>query len=516
MTIQQSIKADSLFDPRPHAIVIGSGFGGMAAAVRLGARGWRVTIVEAMDRIGGRACRFQQDGFTFDAGPTIVTAPFVFEELWTISGKRMADHVTLKALDPFYAIRFNDGTVFRPTSDTERMRAEIAKIEPKDVDGFDRFLVESEKNYRVGFLKMVDKPFHTAWSMAKAMPHLGLRRADRSVYQLVSRYIRNEKIRIALSFHPLFVGGSPLRTSGVMSLISYLEKEYGVHYAMGGTHAIIEGLADLVKGHGGRILTNSNVKEIIVAEGAAKGVVLENGVTMRSDIVVSNADAATTHAKLVPAVHRGKWSEKRVAKARHSMSVFLWYFGTNKRYDDVDHHMVLMGPRYQGLLKDIFDNKHLADDFSLYLHRPSASDSSVAPENCDAFYVLAPVPNLQSGDDWEALAEPYRKKIEAYLEATVLPGLSQHVVTSKVLTPLHFRDTLQSWDGAAFAFEPTLFQLAWWRPHNIHDTVRGLYSVGAGTHPGAGMPGVVSSAKILDALVPHGSTVTTSAAKVLV
>jgi phytoene desaturase len=505
MTLQQSIPVDIQGDSRPHAIVIGSGFGGMAAAVRLGARGWRVTILERMDRIGGRACRFQQDGFTFDAGPTIVTAPFVFEELWAVCGKRMADHIDLKALEPFYAIRFDDGTEFRPSSDPARMRAEIARFDPADADGFDRFLVESEKNFRVGFVKMVDRPFVTAWSMAKAMPHLGLRRADRSVYGLVSRYIRNEKIRIALSFHPLFIGGNPMRTSAVMSLISYLEKEHGVHYAMGGTHAIIEGLADLVKGQGGRILVNSGVGEVLVEKGLAKGVVLENGVIMRSDIVVSNADAATTHAKLVPQAYRGKWTEQRVAKARHSMSVFLWYFGTNRRFDAVDHHSVLLGPRYQGLLADIFDRKHLADDFSLYLHRPSANDPSVAPEGCDAFYALAPVPNLQSGDDWEALAEPYRKKVEAFLERTVLPGLSKHVVTSKVLTPLHFRDTLQSWAGAAFALEPTLFQLAWWRPHNLHDTVKGLYSVGAGTHPGAGMPGVISSAKILDQLVPHGS-----------
>jgi phytoene desaturase len=505
MTLQQPISSDIQGDERPHAIVIGSGFGGMAAAVRLGARGWRVTVLERMEGIGGRACRFRQDGFTFDAGPTIVTAPFVFEELWAICGKRMADHVTLKPLDPFYAIRFHDGTIFRPTSDPARMRAEIARIEPADADGFDRFLVESEKNFQIGFVRMVDKPFLTAWSMAKAMPQLGLRRADRSVYKLVSRYIRNEKIRIALSFHPLFIGGNPMRTSGVMSLISYLEKEHGVHYAMGGTHAIIEGLADLVRGQHGRILTGTGVSEIMLENGAAKGVLLENGVIMRSDIVVSNADSATTHARLVPQAHRGKWTAKRVAKARHSMSVFLWYFGTDKRYDAVDHHMVLMGPRYQGLLADIFDRKHLADDFSLYLHRPSASDPSVAPAGCDAFYALAPVPNLQGGDDWEALAEPYRKKVEAFLEATVLPGLSRHIVTSKVLTPLHFRDTLQSHVGAAFSFEPTLFQLAWFRPHNAHDTVRGLYCVGAGTHPGAGMPGVVSSAKILDVIVPHGS-----------
>ncbi len=507
MTLHQPIQTKTPNDPRPHAVVIGSGFGGLAGAIRLGARGYRVTIVEAMDRIGGRAARFEQDGFTFDAGPTIVTAPFVLEELWALCGKRIEDHVRLKALDPFYSIRFDDGTVFNATGDTTRMEAEIAKFDLADVDGFRRFLVESEKNFRVGFVKMVDKPFTTAWSMAKMMPHLIMRRADRSVYNLVKRYIRNEKTRIALSFHPLFVGGNPMATSGVMSLISYLEKQHGVHYAFGGTHALVLGMADLIKGQGGRILTSSSVKEILVDEdGAATGVRLDSNVTIRANIVVSNADSATTHAKLVPEKWRGKWNAARVTKARHSMSVFLWYFGTNKRFEDVSHHMILMGPRYQGLLNDIFNRKILADDFSLYLHRPSATDPSVAPDGCDAFYVLAPVPNLQSGDDWEKLSETYRLKIEKELEATVLPGLSKHIVTSKILTPLHFKDTLQSWAGAAFSLEPTLFQLGWFRPHNRHDTVKNLYCVGAGTHPGAGMPGVISSAKILDTLVPHGAT----------
>jgi phytoene desaturase len=509
MTVHAQTAALTRGDERPHAVVIGTGFGGLAAGVRLGARGYRVTMLERLERIGGRAARFEQDGFTFDAGPTIVTAPFVLEELWTLCGKRMDDHVRLLELDPAYAIRFDDGTVFRASADPARMAAEIARFNPADVANFERFLVESKKNFALGFTEMVDKPYVSFPAMAAVLPKLGLRRADRSIVNLVKKYITDERLRIAFSFHPLFIGGNPLRTSGVMSLISHLEREYGVHYAMGGTHELILGLAELVRGQGGRILTGAGVAEILVKDGRAAGVKLEDGKSVAADIVVSNADSANTHRKLVPAAHRGKWNERRVKKASHSMSLFLWYFGTNRRWDEVDHHSVLLGPRYGGLLKDIFQRKHLAEDFSCYLHRPSANDPSVAPAGCDAFYVLAPVPNLEGKEQWgdPAMVEAYRRKVEAFLERTVLPGLGASVVTSKVLAPTYFRDDLQSHAGAAFSFEPHIFQLAWFRPHNRHDTVKGLYIVGAGTHPGAGLPGVISSAKVLDVLVPHGSVV---------
>ncbi|MCU0832020.1 MAG: phytoene desaturase family protein [Rhizobiaceae bacterium] len=508
MTYHAASSVPLATDPRPHAVIVGTGFGGLAAAVRLGARGYRVTMLEKLDRIGGRAARFVQDGFTFDAGPTIVTAPFVLEELWRLCGKRMADHVTLKELDPAYAIRFDDGTVFRASCKPEAMAREIARFNTADVANFERYIRESEKNFRLGFTEMVDKPYVTFPAMAAVLPKLGLRRADRSIVNLVKKYIADPRLQIALSFHPLFIGGNPLRTSGVMSLISYLEREYGVHYAMGGTHELVLGLADLVKGNGGRILTGTGVAEIVVEDGMAKGVRLDNGETIRADIVVSNADSANTHQKLVPAPHQGKWNAARVKRARHSMSLFLWYFGTNRRFDAVDHHSVLLGPRYDGLLTDIFDRKHLADDFSLYLHRPSASDPSVAPDGCNSFYVLAPVPNLDGTEQWTdpAMVESYRQKVEAFLERTVMPGLKQSVVTSKVLTPTYFRDDLQSHAGAAFSFEPHIFQLAWFRPHNRHDVVKNLFIAGAGTHPGAGLPGVISSAKVVDALVPDART----------
>lgn len=494
-------------DTRPHAVVIGAGFGGLAAAARLGARGYRVTIVDKLEQVGGRASVFRQDGFTFDAGPTIVTAPFVFEALWELYGERMADHVTLKALEPYYTLRFDDGRTFRCWTDKAKMHAEIAAFAPEDIAGYEAFLQESRKCYQTGFVRMIDQPFHSVWKMARSMPALLARRADRSVHGLISRYIGDESVRQALSFHPLFIGGNPMKTTGVMSLISYLERQYGVHYAMGGTGAIAQGIADLVTRHGGKFRLDTEVDEIIVKDGAARGVRLADGEEIKADCVISNAEAGWTYAHLLRSKPRKRWTDRRINRMKYSMSLFVWYFGTKRRYEDVDHHTILMGPRYQGLLHDIFDRKVLADDFSLYLHRPTASDPSMAPDGCDAFYVLAPVPNLDGDTDWSVMAEPYRQRIQEHLEATILPGLGQSIATSRTLTPLDFRHRLLSTKGAAFGMQPTIFQLAWFRPHNISEEVRDLYMVGAGTHPGAGMPGVVASAAILDKLVPHGSLV---------
>ncbi|WP_306120412.1 MULTISPECIES: phytoene desaturase family protein [unclassified Roseitalea] len=505
MTVHQPppTAAPAQTDARPHAIVIGAGFGGLAAAVRLCARGYRVTVIDKLDRIGGRAYVHRQDGFTFDAGPTIITAPFIFEQLWSLCGERMADHVTLKPMEPYYTIRFDDGRQFRCWSDGDKMRQEIAAFEPGDVSGYEEFLVESHKCFKTGFQKMIDRPFNRLTTMIGSMPGLIARRADRSVHGLVSRYVRNEQVRQSLSFHPLFIGGNPMRTSGVMSLISYLEREYGVHYAMGGTGALARGIADLAERHGTTFRLATEVDEIVVERDAARGVRLSDGDSLRADLVVSNAEAGWTYSHLLRNHTRKRWTDRKLARMKYSMSLLVWYFGTNRRYDDVDHHTILMGPRYQGLLADIFDRKVLADDFSLYLHRPSATDPSVAPEGCDAFYVLAPVPNLDADIDWAEMAEPYRKRIETYLAGTLLPGLPEAVVTSKMMTPLDFRDRLLSTKGAAFGMEPTIFQLAWFRPHNISEEISDLYLVGAGTHPGAGLPGVVSSAAILDKLVPH-------------
>ncbi|RTL23728.1 MAG: phytoene desaturase [Burkholderiales bacterium] len=491
--------------PAPaQAIVIGSGFGGLAAAVRLGARGYRVTVLEKLDAPGGRGYVHRQDGFTFDAGPTVITAPFLFEELWALCGRRLADDVDLRPVAPFYRVRFDDGSTFDYSGDPAAMRAEIARLAPDDVEGYERFLKASEAIYKVGFEQLGHVSFDRWTTMAKVLPDLLKLEGYRTVWGLACKHVKNEKLRVVLTFQSLLVGGNPFATTSVYCLIAFLERRFGVHFAMGGTGALVAGLVKLIEGQGGRVLCNQPVDEIVVERGAACGVRLASGAVMPADVVVSNADAAFTYQRLLPARHRRHWTDRRIARARYSMSLFVWYFGTRRQYPDVAHHTISLGPRYQGLLDDIFTKKHLADDFSLYLHRPTATDPSLAPPGCDTFYVLAPVPHLDAGVDWRARAEPYRATIAKRLGETLLPGLEHEVVTSLMLTPQDFQDRLNSYKGAAFAMEPVLTQSAWFRPHNRSEEVDRLYLVGAGTHPGAGLPGVLSSARVLDAVVPHG------------
>lgn len=487
---------------RPHAIVIGSGFGGLAAAVRLGARGYRVTVLEKLDAPGGRAYVYRQDGFTFDAGPTIVTAPFVLDELWRMCGRELAQDVDLRPVSPFYRIRFHDGAVFDYTGDPVAMKAEIARFSPADVPNYDRFMALSAKIFRFGFEKLGHVPFNSWTDMAKALPKMVQLQSMRSVYSVVSSYFNDPRLRVVFSFHPLLVGGHPFRVTSMYCLIEYLQQRWGVHFAMGGTGALVRGLVGLIEGQGGEVRCNVPVAEIVVDAGRATGVRLASGETIASAIVVSNADSATTYRQLVPATARRRWTDRRLDRASYSMGLFVWYFGTKRQYPDVAHHTILLGPRYRELLDDIFKRKVLAEDFSLYLHRPTATDTSMAPPGHDAFYVLSPVPNLDSGTDWRAQAEPYRQKISRHLAATILPGLENEIVTSLMLTPQDFQDRLSSVRGAGFGLEPILTQSAWFRPHNRSEDVAGLYLVGAGTHPGAGMPGVITSARVLDSVVP--------------
>ena len=494
---------DEEHPPGRHAVVIGSGFGGLAAAIRLLTRGWRVTVLERLDAPGGRAYVFRQDGFTFDAGPTVITAPFLLEELWTACGRRMADDVTLVPVDPFYRIRFDDGDVFEYTGDPVRMRAEIGRISPEDVAGYDRFMEASAAIYRTGFEELGDVPFDSVMDMVRVAPGLLKHQAYLSVHGLVSLFVRHEKIRTVLSYHPLLIGGNPFHASAIYALIAHLERAHGVHFAQGGTGAIVQGLVGLIRGLRGTLRCGAEVAEICVENGAAVGVRLATGEVMAADIVVSNADSAWTYRHLVPAVHRKRWTDRRIDRARYSMGLFVWYFGTDRRYEDVAHHSILLGPRYKALLRDIFSRKVLATDFSLYLHRPTATDRSLAPSGCDAFYVLSPVPHLDAGIDWALVGENYRRAIEHHLEETVMPGLGAHVVTSRVMTPADFETRLLSMKGAGFGLEPILSQSAWFRPHNRSEELRNLFLVGAGTHPGGGVPGVLSSARILDRVVPH-------------
>ncbi len=489
-------------DPRSHAVVIGAGMGGLTTAARLAAKGYRVTVLEALDDIGGRAYVYRRDGFTFDAGPTIITAPYIFEELWQACGGQLADDVELRPCDPFYKIRFDDGSVFEYSGDPERMRAQVRAFSEADLDGYDRFMRASGEIFRVAFQELGDKPFHSIGFTLKTMADMVRLGGYRTVYDKVCEYFTDPRLRVVFSFHPLLIGGNPFTTTAYYCLIAHLESKYGVHYAVGGTGALVRGVAKLIERRGGTIRCGAPVRSILVERGRAKGVELQTGERLAADVVVSNVDPATTYGKFLAHHPRKRWTDQKIARGRYSMSLFVWYFGVNRRFEDVGHHTMLLGPRYKGLLDDIFRNYRQPEDFSLYLHRPTAVDPSLAPEGCDAFYVLSPVPNMASGVDWERFADIYEARLRQRLEETALPGLSAAIVTSFRLTPLDFRDRLQSHLGAAFALEPKLLQSAWFRPHNRSEEVEGLYLAGAGTHPGAGLPGVVSSAKIVADLVP--------------
>ena len=484
------------------AIVIGSGFGGLAAAVRLGARGYRVRVLERLDAPGGRAYVRRQDGYTFDCGPTIVTAPFLFDELWALCGRKLADDVEMRALDPWYTLRFDDGSLMNCNGDPAAMRAEIAKFSPSDVAGYERFMKLSEEVFKVGFEQLGHVPFGHFTDMLRALPALVRLQSYRSVAGLVAKYVKYPKLRVALSFHPLLVGGNPFTTTSVYSLIAFLERRWGVHFVMGGTGRLVSGLVNLIEGQGGSVECGREVAEITVSGKRATGVRLADGQQLKADVVVSNADSAWTYRHLLPAAARRRWTDRRIDNARYSMGLFVWYFGTDRQYPTVPHHTIMLGPRYRELLSDIFKRKVLAKDFSLYLHRPTATDPSLAPPGGETFYVLSPVPHLDANIDWREAAEPYRQAIASHLSATMLPDLEKHVVSSWMMTPQDFQTRLLAFKGAAFGLEPVLSQSAWFRPHNRSEDIENLYLVGAGTHPGAGLPGVLSSARVLDSVVP--------------
>ncbi len=462
-------------------------------------------MLERRDQPGGRAYVYRQDGFTFDGGPTVITAPFLFEELWELCGKRLSDDVDLRPVSPFYRIRFPDGETFDYNGDAQHMREEIGRFNPSDVDGYERLMEMSRKIFEVGFERLSYAPFSTWMDMAKIVPDMVKLQSYRTVWGLVSRYIKDDRLRQVLSFHPLLVGGNPFETTSIYSLICYLERKWGVWFPMGGTGALVRGLVGLIEDQGNIVRLGTEVSQIEVEDGKARGVTLADGTRLAADIVISNADSAFTYKHLLPAEHRKRWTDAKVDKARYSMSLFVWYFGTDRKYEDVAHHTIMLGPRYKGLLDDIFKNKTLAEDFSLYLHRPTATDPSLAPDGHDGFYVLSPVPHLDADVDWSTEQEVYRRKIEAFLAKTIMPDLPEHVVSSHVLDPVGFRDELLSVKGAAFGMEPVLLQSAYFRPHNLSEEVEGLYLVGAGTHPGAGVPGVLSSAKVLERLVPDAA-----------
>ena len=483
-------------------VVIGSGFGGLAAAIRLQAKGHEVTIVEKLDKPGGRAYVFTQDGFTFDGGPTIITAPWMLDELFAAAGRRTSDYAQLVKLDPFYNIRFEDGSVFRYNDDEAALIRQVAAFEPRDVDGYRRFRVASRQVLDAG-MALIDHPFHTIWPNLKVLPMLAKLRADRTVAGMTNHYLRDERLQQVFSFHPLLVGGNPFRASAMYALIHALEQAWGVWFAKGGTGALVRGLVRCFEDIGGTIRYDSEVAEVTLAsdERRVTGVRLMSGELLSADAVVCNGDVAQAYRTLIPARARPHMSDRHIERYQYSMSLFVIYFGTNRQYPDLAHHEILLGPRYRELLEDIFERKMLADDFSLYLHRPTASDPSLAPPGHDSWYVLSPVPHLGGDVDWERVGDRYRDLIMQYLEERYIPGLSQHLVTERRIDPLYFRDTLNSYLGSAFGPEPTLFQSAYMRPHSVSRDLPNMYFCGAGPHPGAGIPGVLASGKIVAELI---------------
>jgi len=481
---------------------IGAGLGGLAAGIRLQSQGHRVVLIERLDKPGGRAYAFEQHGFTFDAGPTIITAPWMLHELFECAGRRLEDYVELVRLDPAYQVRFEDGSVFRYACDENALEAEVRRFAPDDVPGYRRFSAISDDTFSRA-MPLVDRPFHRFGTMLRAMPDLLRVRADRSVARVANLCFRDPRLRQVFSFHPLLIGGHPFETPAIYTLIHALEKRWGVWFAMGGMGKLVQALGQLFTELGGELLLEREVAEITLdANGTrATGVRLTNGERLPADAVLSNADVATTYLRLLPRASLRRNPDRHVRRGRYSMSVFVLYFGTDRRYDEMAQHEILMGPRYRGLLDDVFHRQQLPDDFSLYLYRPTATDHSLAPEGCDAWYALSPVPNLAADIDWSTESPRYRDRIVRYLETRYMPNLSRHIVTERSIDPRYFRDSLGSHLGAAFSLAPSLTQSAWFRPHNVSEDVANLYIVGAGTHPGAGVPGVLSSGKIVAELI---------------
>lgn len=488
-------------------VVIGSGFGGMGSALRLLAQGHEVTVLEKLDKPGGRAYVFEQDGYRFDAGPTVITAPWLIHELFELFGKKSADYVRIVPVHPFYRIYFHDRSFFEYNNNPGFIEENIRKFNPGDVEGYRAFMKKTKPIFEKGFLELADKPFLTIGSMLKVVPDLVKLGSHRSVYSYVSKFIKDPRLRMVFTFHPLLVGGNPFHTTSIYAMIHYLEKEWGVHYAMGGTGEVIHAFVRLFEEEGGTLRLNTEVESIDVRDGRAHGVRLRDGAHIEADAVVSNADVAYTYLNMIDREQRRKYTDRKVQNMRYSMSLFVIYFGTTRQYPDIAHHDIILSHRYRELLADIFTHKKLADDFSLYLHRPTATDPSMAPEGCDAFYALIPVPHNASGIDWEQEGPRFKERVFDFLEQHYLPGLREHLATERIFTPDDFQTRLNSYLGSAFSVEPVLTQSAWFRPHNRSEDVENLYFTGAGTHPGAGLPGVLSSSKIVERLIGPAANV---------
>jgi len=478
------------------AAVIGAGFGGLALAIRLQSAGVATTLIEARDRPGGRAYVWERDGFTFDAGPTVITDPACLQELWALTGADMERDVRLLPVSPFYRLNWPDGTNFDYSNDEPALRDEIKKLNPDDVAGYARFLDYAAGVYREGYVKLGAAAFLDFASMIRAAPALAKYQAWRSVYSIVASFVKDDRLRQALSFHTLLVGGNPMSTSSIYALIHKLEKAGGVWFAKGGTHALVKGMVAHFERIGGTVRIGDPVVEIETQSARVTGIATASGWRGQFDAIASNGDIVHTYRDLLGHSQRGAKAGRALLRKRFSPSLFLVYFGVRGSWPGIPHHMILFGPRYGELLRDIYDRGVLPADFSLYLHHPTVTDPSLAPEGCSTFYALAPVPHLGNAPlDWDGIAESYADRILDEVERRLMPGLRDRIVTRFHYTPVDFARDLKAHQGSAFSLEPLLTQSAYFRTHNRDDTLSNLYFVGAGTHPGAGIPGVVGSAK---------------------
>ena len=484
------------------AIVIGSGFGGIASAIRLKAMNYDVTLIEKNSDLGGRARTFVRNGYTYDAGPTVITAPYLIEELFLLFKKNIKDYVKIIPLKIWYQFIFSDLSKFNYSGDEEDNITEITKINPNDIDGFKKLIKLSEKIFNKGYLELSDKPFSKFTFMLKQIPSLILLKSYLSVYTLVSKFLKNEKLRKIFSVHPLLVGGNPFSTTSIYTLILFLEKKWGVHYALGGTGKIISALEKLMNEIGIKIIKNDEVIRIITDKKNVTGVVTKNNKTINSKIVICNADPPFVYKYLLDEKQNNFLFKNKIKRMNYSMGLFVYYFGSKKKYNNVEHHSIYFGDSYKELLNQIFDKKILNDDISFYLHRPTATDPTMAPYNKDCFYVLVPVPNNLSNINWSEEGERFKKIIIKKLSLTLLPGIEEFIEEDFYITPDYFENELKTLHGSGFSIQPKFSQSAYFRFHNKSEIYNGLFFVGAGTHPGAGIPGVLSSAKILDKIIP--------------
>ncbi|MFW9920550.1 MAG: phytoene desaturase family protein [Candidatus Thorarchaeota archaeon] len=483
-----------------NTIVIGGGIGGLAAAIRMQAAGASVTLLEKRHQLGGRASVFERKGYTFDTGPTIITPPFLLDDVFAAAGKERSDYFDMIQIKPKYRLYFSDGSHMDYSGHDENIK-EIERLSPKDVEGYEKFMKRIKPIYDLGFERFGSQAFETPWSMVKVAPQGVWHKAYKSVHGMVASYLKDERLRIALSFNPLFIGGNPFSSTAIYCLITYIEEKHGVWWVRGGTHKFIEGMARLFKELGGTIELNTEVSKINVTKRRATGVETANGKNYDAKIIIANSDIAHTHMYLIDEEHLLRDVPHRYKRAKYSMSLFMTYMGVKKQYPEMEQHSIVFGPRYKGLLKDIFNRHIIPDDFSTYLHIPTRTDPELAPEGCEAMYACTPVTNLDSKTDWEEKKESYRDHILETLDRRVLPGLVDNLEVVEVFTPQDYHDQFNSYKGAGFSLQPILFQSGWFRPHNRSKDIKGLYLVGAGTHPGAGVPSVLMSADITTKLV---------------